>query len=32
MQGLSPDEQSMVRDLNSMGAPPPQEPAHEPAQ
>ncbi|MFZ0921754.1 MAG: DUF3106 domain-containing protein [Candidatus Acidiferrales bacterium] len=24
MQGLSPDEQGMVRDLNSLGAPPPQ--------
>jgi Protein of unknown function (DUF3106) len=33
MQGLSPDEQSMVRDLNSMGAPPPpQESTPEPAQ
>jgi Protein of unknown function (DUF3106) len=32
MPGLSPDEQSLVRDLNSMGAPPPQEPARDPAQ
>jgi len=27
MPGLSPDEQALVRDLNSMGAPPPQEPS-----
>ncbi len=33
MPGLSPDEQALVRDLNSMGAPPlPQESAHPPAQ
>jgi hypothetical protein len=31
MPGLSPDEQGLVRDLNSMGAPPPQEPARSPA-
>jgi hypothetical protein len=29
MPGLSPDEQSLVRDLNSLGVPPPQTPPHD---
>jgi catalase len=32
MPGLSPDEQSLVRNLNSMGAPPPEAPSGGPAQ